>query len=377
MIGCKSYRSRLYAEEFLLKRVGSVRIKSMTLIGLLACLSVALPAAAQNTGSNVTGRKGVIAIDKVGNKIRFLDPVSLTEVTTLEPPEKGVHELAISYDHKTAYVPLYGDGIYGANKTPNNKVLIVDLVQHQIAGVIELGQYIAPHGLLATRDGKLWVTCDIPNKLLYIDPAARKIEAVYDIPGKGAHFITLLPDESRLFASNKEAAAQVFDTVKRSFVAAIPAMKDAQGTGNGSGYEGLTPTPDGRHLLIVDNDKSELHVIDTKTSKEVDRIPLQGAALTSIKRTRLVKLMFSPDGRTLVATSYGAGQAWVIDARDYRKQKLLAVAKGPQGVAFDPDGKTVIVSSHDSGLLTRVDLATGKPMRSYDGGDGIEALAFY
>ena len=154
-------------------------------------------------------------------------------------------------------------------------------------------------------------------------------------------------------------------------------MKDAQGTGNGSGYEGLTPTPDGKHLLIVDNDKSELHVIDTKTSKEVDRIPLQGVALTSIKRTRLVKLMFSPDGRTLVATSYGAGQAWVIDARDYRKQKLLAVAKGPQGVAFDPDGKTVIVSSHDSGLLTRVDLATGKPLRSYDGGDGIEALAFY
>jgi len=336
-----------------------------------------LPLAAQNTGSNVTGRKGVIAIDKVGNKIRFYDPVSLTEVATIDPPEKSVHELAISHDHKTAYVPLYGDGIYGANKTPNNKILIVDIEKRQISSVIELGEFIAPHGLLATRDGKLWVTCDIQNKLLYIDPATKKIEAVYDIPGKGAHFITLLPDESKLFASNKESAAQVFDTVTRKFVAAIPAMKDAQGTGNGSGFEGMTPTPDGKRLLIVDNDQSNLHVIDIKTNKEIDRVPLLGAAMTNIKRTRLVKLMFSPDGRTLVASSYGAGQAWVIDGSDYRKQKLLAVAKGPQGIAFDPDGRTAIVSSHDSGLLTRVDLASGKPIRSYDGGDGIESIAFY
>lgn len=354
-----------------------MRIKSITMIGLLTSLCMILPLSAQNTGSNVTGRTGLIAVDKVGNKIRFYDPVTLTELSTIEPPGKSVHELAISHDHKTAYIPLYGDGIYGINKTPNNKVLIVDLEKRQISGVIELGEYIAPHGLLATRDGKLWVTCDIQNKLLYIDPVAKKIEAVYDIPGKGAHFITLSPDESKLFASNKESAAQVFDTATRKFIAAIPAMKDAPGTGNGSGFEGLTPTPDGKRLLIVDNDQSNLHVIDTKTYKEIDRIPLEGAAMTSPKKTRLIKLMFSPDGKTLVATSYGAGQAWVIDAANYRKQKLLAVAKGPQGVAFDPDGKSVLVSSHDSALLTRVSLATGKPVTTYDGGEGIEALAFY
>ena len=354
-----------------------MRIKWISIIGLLACVCVVLPLAAQNTGSNVTGRTGLVAVDKVGNKIRFYDPVTLTEVATIDPPGKSVHELAIAHDHKTAYVPLYGDGIYGANKTPNNKILIVDLVQHQIAGVIDLGEFIAPHGLLATRDGKLWVTCDIQNKLLYIDPTTKKIEAVYDTPGKGAHFITLMPDETKLFVSNKEAAAQVFDTTTRKFVAVIPAMKDAQGTGNGSGFEGITPTPDGKRLLIVDNDQSNLHVIDTKTYKEIDRVPFEGVALTNVKRTRLIKLMFSPDGNTLIATSYAAGQAWVIDGRDYHKQKLLAVAKGPQGIAFDPDGKTALVSSHDSGLLTRVNLATGKPVSTYDGGDGIESLAFY
>jgi hypothetical protein len=45
----------------------------------------------------------------------------LKEISTLQltaPP----HELAISPDHKTAYVPLYGDGVYGQNPNPAMKL---------------------------------------------------------------------------------------------------------------------------------------------------------------------------------------------------------------------------------------------------------------
>jgi hypothetical protein len=37
----------------------------------------------------------------------------------------------------------------------------------------------------------------------------------------------------------------------------------------------------------------------------------------------------------------------------------------------------VIVASHDSGLLTRIDLAEGRTVAAYDGGSGIEVLAYY
>ena len=40
---------------------------------------------------------------------------------------------------------------------------------------------------------------------------------------------------------------------------------------------------------------------------EVDRVPLVSAPLTNPKRSRLAKLMFSPDGRYLVATGYASG----------------------------------------------------------------------
>jgi DNA-binding beta-propeller fold protein YncE len=338
-------------------------------------LAMSLQALSDDTA--VANYRGVIAIDKVGNVIRFLDPSSLLETAQLMPSEKAVHELALSIDRRTAFVPLYGAGVYGANDTPNNKILIVDLQSRTISDVIDLGSFLAPHGMVATRGRKLWVVCDLANKLLLIDPATRAVEASYDVPGKGAHFLALLPDESKLYISNKESAAQVFDTEARVFNAEIASVNSAIKSGNGSGFEGLAVTPDGHQVVIADNDTSALHIIDTRTDRELARVPLRDIALTNAKRSRLVKLAFSPSGRWLVATAYATGQVWIVDSRNYRDQRTVPVAKGPQGIAFDPDGKSFIVSSHDDGVLTRIDLGSGKPVAVYDGGAGIEVLAFY
>jgi DNA-binding beta-propeller fold protein YncE len=328
-------------------------------------------------GSNITGTSGLIAVDKVGNQIRFYDPESLREIRSFPAPEPAVHELAIAHDRAHAFVPLYGDGIYGNNKRPNNKILVIDLTAQALVDVIELGEMWAPHGMAATSDGKLWVVADIPNKLLVVDPARRKIEAAYDCPSKGAHQMALLPDESKVYASCKEGDLAVLDRRSRSWTAGVPMRAPGVASGNGSGSEGVMPTPAGDRLIVIDNDRNDLRVIDTRTDAEVDRVPLLSSPPSNPKRSRLAKLMFSPDGRTLVVTSYASALAWVIDAADLRRQTLVPVAKGPQGMAFPPDGRSVIVSSHDSGLLTRIDLAEPRAVAAYDGGSGIEVLAYY
>jgi YVTN family beta-propeller protein len=253
----------------------------MRTIPIVAAASLALEpglAQAQWAGSNTTGSRGLIAIDKLGNQIRFYDPETLKEVKAFEAPGKSVHELTISYDHKRAYVPLYGDGIYppAANPNPNNKIAVIDLETQALEKVIDLGQYVAPHGIAATRDGKLWVACDRQLKLLLVDPAKGAIEAVYDTGGKGPHFLALLPDDSKLYLSNKESDVAVFDTRSRAFVARVPVGRAGVTAGAGSGSEGLTPTPDGRQVIVADNDRGDLRVIDARTDKEVARIPLAG-----------------------------------------------------------------------------------------------------
>jgi DNA-binding beta-propeller fold protein YncE len=320
---------------------------------------------------------GLIAVDKVANKIRFYEPESLREIKVLDGPEPCVHELALSCDRKLAFVPLYGDGIYGSNRQPNNKVVVIDLAAQSIADVIELGEFVAPHGMVATRDGKLWVVCDIPNRLLCIDPARRSIEQVFAAPAKGAHLVEKLPDETKLYISAKEGDLAAFDIGNRAFTAAIPMRGNAIQSGNGSGSEGLTVAPDGRRLLVVDNHRCEIRVIDTASDREIDRVPLLPYVFTNVKRSRLAKLAFSRDGGHVVATSYATGLAWVMAAADLRAQTAIAVAKGPMGIAFPPDHRSALISSHDSGLITRVDLATGRVLAAHDGGNGIEVMAFF
>jgi YVTN family beta-propeller protein len=353
-----------------------------TLVLSLACvLGAGLApgaASAQYAGSNLTGTSGLIAVDKLGNKVRFYDPRTLSEVKALDVPEKAAHELTISYDHRKAYLPIYGDGIYGSNEHPNHKILVVDLPSKSIEGVIDLGDdNLAPHGIAATRDGKLWVVCDRSNRLLLVDPTKKAIEASYQAHGTGAHFLVMLPDESKIYLSNKENDLEVFDVKRRAFVGRIPMRKNGVTKGNGSGSESLTPTPDGRRVLVADNADNDIRVIDTATDREIATVPLRDRALSNPKRSRLVKLMYSPDGKYLVATSYAGGQAWVIDPADLSKQAMLPVAKGPQGIAFAPDGRTALVSSQDSGLLTRIDLPSRRVEGAVDGGTGIEVLAYY
>lgn len=332
---------------------------------------------AQYAGHNTTGGTGLIAIDKVGNKVRFYDPRTLDEIGVLAPPEKTVHELTLSQDRRYAFSPLYGDGIYGNNKAPNNKILAIDLERRDIAGTIDLGPYLAPHGMVATADGRLWVVSDLTQTLLLVDPGEARIEETYDVPGKGAHLLVLLPDESKLYVSNKEAGVAVFDIKARKFVATVPVGNPDIAAGNGSGSEGITPAPDGSRILVVDNDRSDIRVIDTASDREVDRVALAMHPPTNPRRTRVAKLMFSPDGRWLVVASYATGLAWVIDASDLRRQRPVAVPKGPFGIAFAEDGRTVLVSSHDNGMIVRIDLEAAQVTAAYPGGDGIECLACY
>jgi DNA-binding beta-propeller fold protein YncE len=189
--------------------------------------------------------------------------------------------------------------------------------------------------------------------------------------------MALLPDESKVYVSCKEGDLSVFDRARRQWTAGVPMRAPGVTSGNGSGSEGVMPTAAGDRVVVIDNTNNDLRVVDTRTDTEIDRVPLVASPPSNPKRSRLAKLMFSPDGRYLVATSYASALAWVIDAADLRRQTLVPVAKGPQGMGFPPDGKSVIVASHDSGLLTRIDLAEPRAVAAYDGGSGIEVLAWY
>jgi YVTN family beta-propeller protein len=334
------------------------------LSALIFGLAAALAPAANLDFNNPTGAQGLIMIDKLGGFVRFFDPVSLKELSSFAIPDGPPHELAISPDHQTAYIPIYGDGVYGRNPHPGHMIAIVDLASKKMTGSIDVSPYIAPHGLQVDGKGTLYATCDLSRKFLIIDPKTRTITAAIDTEGTG-HWIAVLPDGSKAYVANKN---------DRPFVSVID-IKAHKMTGKvpmPSGTQGITVSPDGTRVLAVDYKDPKFVVIDTKTDQVIDTVAIE-------KNMRgPFRIKYSPDGLKLVTCDDQEGLANILSTRDlHGPQQVLTVGKTPFGIAFSADSKTALVSNHGDGTISVIDLPNSKVVKTFKAGTGIETLSYY
>lgn len=330
---------------------------------VLALFVLASSLPAKVDPNSPTGTRGLVLIDKVGAHIRFLDPATFKEIASLEV-SVNPHDLAISPDHKTAYVPIYGDGVYGRNPHPGHEIAIIDLTAHKLAGTIDVSPYIAPHGIQIDRNGIIYVTCDLSRKLLVIDPKARVVKDAIDTEGTG-HWAAVLPDGSKAYVANKndKLFISVIDLKTHKIVARVPAPK---------GSQGITASPDGKHVLVADNGEPQLIVIDTSTDTVAGTIRLEGNQKASFKPK------YSPDGSKILVCNLSEALVNVISTADmHGKQQVLKVGKDPMGFGFSADGKTALVANHGDGTVSVINLKEGRVVDTFKAGTGIESLSYY
>jgi len=337
------------------------RTAYLALVALLG-FAAALPAASLDP-NNPTGRNGLVLIDKLGNHVRFVDPATFQEISNL-PMDTAPHDLAFSPDHKTVYVSIYGDGVYGRNPHPGHLIAIIDLVSRQQTGSIDVSPYQAPHGIQTDAKGILYVTCDLSRKLLVIDPKKRAIEAAIDTEGTG-HWAAVLPDGSKAYVANKNDRmfVTVIDLKSRKIIGHVPAP---------NGTEGIAASPDGKRVAVADHAEPALILIDTATDTVADRIPLEGNARGAFKPR------YTPDGSKLVVCNLGERSVNILNTAGlHGKQMVVKVGKDPMGFAVSPDGKTLLVANHGDGTVSVVNLADGTVVKTFMAGTGIETLAYY
>ena len=315
--------------------------------------------------NNPTGSHGLVLIDKRGAHVRFVDPSSYKELSNLEIGD-APHDLAISPDHKTVYIPIYGDGVYGKNPHPGHTIAVIDLATRQVTATIDVSPYIAPHGIQVDSRGKLYVSCDLSRKLLVIDPKTRAIEAAIDTEGTG-HWVAVLPDGSKAYVPNKndKLFISVIDLKARKMIGRIPAP---------NGIQGIAESPDGKRVVASDLAEPTLLVIDTASDSVIDRVAVQGMTRGSFKPR------YTPDGSKILVCSIGQGQGQVniINTADlHGKQQVLEVGKNPMGFAFAPDGRTALVANDGDGTVTVIDLDQMKVVSSFKAGTGIETASYY
>lgn len=312
--------------------------------------------------NNPTGTDGLLAIDKRGCRAVFLDPSTYAQLDSLELPARP-HELALTADHHTAYVSIYGSGVYGNNPQPGQTIVVVDLRRRQVVDTLDTSPYLAPHGLMIDAEGLLYASCDQSGVVAVLDPARRAVLGAIDVGSRGNHQIALLPDASKLYSENEDQAAfvSVLDPRRRERLGEVPIP---------NGALGLAASADGQRVLVADGQRPALLVIDTRSDTLVSSIGLDGYT-SPAQRIRC-----SPDGQYVVVTADREPLATVLDA-DLSSQTTFEVAGGPMGVAFHPDGRTALIANHGAGRITVVDLQARRAVTDFACGVGVETLAFY
>jgi DNA-binding beta-propeller fold protein YncE len=309
-----------------------------------------------------TGSDGLIAVDKIGNQILFLDPETFATTLTLDAFAPRVHELAIAPDHRIAYVPIYGDGIHGKNPHPGHLIALFDLGARRHTGDFSTYPYLAPHGLRWGPRGQLYCVCENSGVVLEMNAATGSIEHVIEVGSDKAHRIEVTPNGSKLYTENEEDTfASVIDLDARKRIKKISAP---------NGLAGIGMSPDGRTIVLVDAKEPQILVVDTDHDEIVRTVRLEGHE----KAAQIAR--YSPDGKYLIVTSFDAPLGTIFDAK-LETQKLLQLGQGPMNMAFHPDGRILLIANHNAGSLAVVDLQQAEVLRTVPAGVGVETLSFY
>jgi DNA-binding beta-propeller fold protein YncE len=272
-----------------------------------------------NGSSNV---RGMIAVDKIGCQILFLNPQTYETETVLDGFQRTVHELLVVPKTGLAYVPIFGDGIHGRNPNPGHVLHVIDLIQRKVAGTIDLSPYSAPHTVRMGADGLIYITCENSAKVAVIDPKMHKMIDAIDSGSTNGHRLAIPNDGQRLYTDNEEdATISVIDLPNRKLLGKINTPQ---------ALAGIAVSGDGRTVVAVSDEAPVLFLIDTTAGNVTREVRLEGVP----KAAQIAR--YSPDGTLLVVSSLNSDKVSLIELSSGR-QTAVPVGSQPMDFAFRGD----------------------------------------
>ena len=310
--------------------------------------------------ANGNNSHGMIAVDKMGAKVLFLNPKTYATEVVLDGFTRTVHELLVVPETGRAYVPIFGDGIHGRNPNPQHHLCVFDLHKRALIDTIDLHPYIAPHTLKLGPDGFIYITCENSAVVAVIDRNTNKVVGAIDSGSTNGHRLIISPDGERLYTENEEdAAVSVIDLPKRKLLGKIKTPRP---------LAGIAISPDGRTVVAVDDAQPTLFLIDTQAGKVQDEIVLKDVP----KAAQIAR--YAPDNSLLCVTSLNSDTVSLIDP-SFREQTAIKVGSQPMDMAFR--GDELFVACQGDGSVHVIDIPGKRVKSSFQAGTGCESVGFF
>jgi YVTN family beta-propeller protein len=310
--------------------------------------------------ANATNSHGMIAVDKMGAKVLFLNPATYATEIAIEGFPKTVHELLILPEAGRAYVPIFGDGIHGRNPNPQHFLCVFDLHARAHIATIDLSPYVAPHTLKLGPDGLIYITCENSAVVAIIDPKTDKVAGAIDSGSTNGHRLIIAPDGKRLYTENEEdGTVSVIDLPARKLLGKIKTPRP---------LAGIAISADGRTVVAVDDAQPTLFLIDAEAGKVREEIVLKDVP----KAAQIAR--YAPDNSLLAVTSLNSNTVSLIDP-SFSQQTAIKVGSQPMDMAFR--GDELFVACQGDGSVHVVDIPSCRHKTSFQAGTGCESLGFF
>jgi DNA-binding beta-propeller fold protein YncE len=304
--------------------------------------------------------RGMIAVDKMGGKVLFLDPATYKTEVVIDGFPRTVHELLIVPETGMAYVPIFGDGVHGRNPNPQHLLCVFDLAKRAHVGTIDLRPYIAPHTLKLGPDGLIYITCENSAVVAVIDRTSNKVVEAIDSGSTNGHRLIISSDGKRLYTENEEdATVSVIDLPARKLLGKIKTPRP---------LAGIAISADDRTVVAVDDAEPKLILIDTEAGRVRDEVVLDGVP----KAAQIAR--YAPDNSLLAVTSLNSDTVSLVEP-SFTRQTAIKVGSQPMDMAFR--GDELFVACQGDGSVHVIDIPNRRAKSSFKAGTGCESLGFF
>jgi len=333
---------------------------SSMLLGM-AFMCPLLVLAASGRPPSRSSAPGLLVVDNKGNHtLGIVDPVAGREIATITETGVTGHEVIVSPDGRTAYVPIYGNSGVGKPGTDGRTIDVIDLASREVVSTIDLGRPMRPHcAKFSPTDGLLYVSTELADSVTIIDPKTNKIVGSIPTGQPESHMLAFSHDGRRIYTANVgPGTVSVLDVAARKTLAIIPISKETQR---------IAVSTDDRYAFTSDQTSPRLAVIDTASNKVARWVELPGIGYGTAT---------TPDGRYLVVAVINKNKVAVVDLKTWKVVHTLDVPAAPQEVVVRPDGGVAFVSCDHSRKIAVINLKTWKVEKEINAGPVCDGMAW-
>jgi DNA-binding beta-propeller fold protein YncE len=276
------------------------------------------------------------------------------------------HEAAFSRDGRTLYVPIYSSANIGQPGPDGHRIEFIRTSDCSVEASMDTGDYKRPHFIEQGASGMLYVTAEMRQSILLVDPKRRAIVGTLPTGSSNSHFFAKTGDERRMFTSNvSDRTLSVIDIPGRKLIATVDA---------GASNQRMTVSPDNK-WFVTSLWQSKKIAFYRSSDYQLDfTIDIDGAPFVA---------RFSPDGKYVYNMGTESGRqpagirVWKIDVAGRRLAATSsdALGFGSGGLQVNPVNGQLYLTAY-SGQVYVLDPVTLKIVRQFAAADTPDGLFF-